>query len=313
MTKGIQATVLVLACVAIAGVAVAQEGAGELYRLGPGDVLQLSVWQSPDLDRELRVRDDGTIVVPLVGEIPAEGNTIPELESLLARRLRSFNRDITEVSLQVVAYNSFEVFVMGAVASPGRLSFDYIPNVWDAVRAAGGPLPTANLRRVRVLRPLDGGTNTIVINLERVVRGDSGSTELPEIRAGDTIIVPDNARLSAADREQGVHVLGAVNSPGLYPVEDATPLMTLVLQAGGFGGNADLSDIKWVHPTPEGPVRTRKVNVRLFLDNGQVESNPLIEAGDTIYVERGLTRPSLLQALTASTSVIALILNLVRN
>jgi len=101
--------------------------AGQPYHLGVGDVLQLSVWQQPTLDRELTVRDDGTVVVPLVGEVKAAGLTVPELEDLLARRLRSFNRDITEVSVTVSKYQSLQIYVMGAVAKPGFIRSRRLP------------------------------------------------------------------------------------------------------------------------------------------------------------------------------------------
>jgi polysaccharide export outer membrane protein len=299
--------------------AAAQSGSavpGRPYRLGVGDVVQLSVWQQPDLDRELTVRDDGTIVVPLVGEVPAAGSTVPELESTLARLLRSFNRQITEVSITVTEYRSLEIFIMGAVATPGVHTFEQLPNVWDAMRAAGGPLASANLRRIRILHRSEIGTTTTLVNVASVMEGTAGTQDLPLLEPGDTMIVPDDEMLTAADRETGVQVVGDVMEPGFYPLEGPTPLMTVILMAGGFTDGADLTAVYVVHDTGRGPTESSRINVRAFLEKAQVSGNPLVYAGDTIFADfRPLSRswartiPAILASLTA---MVALIVTLTR-
>ncbi len=290
--------------------------AGRPYRLGVGDVIQLSVWQQPDLDRELTVRDDGKIVVPLVGEVMAAGATVPELEELLARRLRSFNRDITEVSVTVTKYKSLQIFVMGAVSQPGVHAFEEMPNVWDAIRAAGGPKASANLRRVRILHTGEQGTVSTIVNVEPVLQGE-GVADLPILEPGDTVVVPDSSVLSAADRENGVQVLGEVVSPGFYPVEGPTPLLTLVLMAGGFTRDGDPSRVRAVHDSGRGHLVSRTVNTQLFVQNGQVSGNPLVYAGDTIFVERRPLSSSVLRVLPALlatvTSLVAVYVTISRN
>lgn len=289
---------------------------GRPYRLGVGDVIQLSVWQQPDLDRELTVRDDGTIVVPLVGEVDAAGSTISELEGTLTRLLRSFNRQITEVSVTVKEYRSLEIFVMGAVSSPGVHAFESVPNVWDAIRAAGGPLATANLRRVRVLHHSEMGTTTILVNVASVMEGTSGTQDLPVLEPGDTLIVPDDDMLTSADRESGVQVLGDVIEPGFYPLEGPTPLMTVILMAGGFTEDADLTKVYLVHDTGRGPVQSSRIDTRRFLERAQVSGNPLVYAGDTVFVDfRPLSRDYVrtIPAVIASvTALLALVISLTR-
>lgn len=296
---------------AVAGPSVAQTGdAGEArYRLGAGDVLQLSVWQQPDLDRQLRIREDGSIVVPLLGEVEAAGQTVPELETLLARRLRAFHRDITEVSLTVLTYNSFSVYVMGAVASPGEYTFDGVPDAWDALRAAGGPGETANLRRIKILRQQGAGTSSIVVDLGGIVSGSRPATDIPELEPGDTLIVPDLRFVGTADRQAGVHVLGEVSEPGLYALEEPAPLISIVLLAGGFGRDADLSRVRWVHQEVEGPVRSQSIDVRRFLDSGLLAANPLVGPGDTVFVEREARGLNLVGWISASTGLVAILLN----
>lgn len=290
--------------------------AGRPYRLGVGDVLQLSVWQQPTLDRELRIRDDGTVVVPLVGEVKAAGVTVPELEELLAKRLRSFNRDITEVSVTVSKYQSLQIFVMGAVANPGVHSFKETPNAWDAIRTAGGPTASANLRRVRVLHNDEKSTVTTLVNVAEVVQGE-GTGDLPDLSPGDTVIVPDDAMLNASDRETGVQVLGQVVNAGFYSIDGPTPVLTIVLLAGGFNGDGDPKKVRVVHDSGRGSLEGRAVDTTLFLQNGQISGNPLVYAGDTVYVEKkpfsgGVLRvlPGIIASLTG---VVALIISVSRN
>jgi polysaccharide export outer membrane protein len=290
--------------------------AGRPYQIGVGDVLQLSVWQQPTLDRELTVRDDGTVVVPLVGEVKAAGLTVPDLENQLSRRLRSFNRDITEVSVTVSKYQSLQIYVMGAVAKPGVHSFKETPTAWDAIRAAGGPTATANLRRVRVLHTDEKSTVTTLVNVSQVIHGE-GTGDLPDLSPGDTVIVPDDAMLNAADRETGVHVFGQVVKAGFYSVEGPTPVLTVILLAGGFNGVADPHKVRLVHDSGRGSLVGRKVDTTLFLENGQISGNPLVYSGDTVYVEKkpdsgGAWR--ILPSIVASvTGVVALLISVSRN
>jgi len=289
--------------------------AGRPYHLGVGDVLQLSVWQQPTLDRELTVRDDGTVVVPLVGEVKAAGLTVPELEDLLAKRLRSFNRDITEVSVTVSKYQSLQIYVMGAVAKPGVHSFKETPTAWDAIRTAGGPTATANLRRVRVLHNDEKSTVTTLVNVAEVIHGE-GTGDLPDLSPGDTVIVPDDAMLNAADRETGVQVFGQVVKAGFYSVEGPTPVLTVILLAGGFNGEGDPHKVRLVHDSGRGSLQGRTVDTTLFLENGQISGNPLVYSGDTVFVEK---KPSsggvwrILPGIVASvTGVVALLISVSR-
>ena len=115
-----------------------------------------------------------------------------------------------------------------------------------------------------------------------------------------------------ADRDFGVHVLGAVSSPGLYPVEEASPLMTVIIQAGGFADNAALENVRWVHESRSGEVQARRIDVRGYLRNGQPSGNPLVYPGDTLFVEQAKGKVNIVQALTLSTGLAALLLNIIK-
>ena len=166
---------------------------------------------------------------------------------------------------------------------------------------------------MRVLHQTESGTATQVVNVARVVSGETGTEDLPRLEPGDTVIVPDDQVLTAADRESGVQVLGEVAAPGFYPVEAATPLMTLILQAGGFSDAANLRVVRVVHDTGRGVTESHEVNVRNFLEQGQVSGNPLLYAGDTVYVEAQPVARSFLRTvpgiITSMAGLVAIILS----
>ncbi|MBD3163475.1 MAG: hypothetical protein GF346_13355, partial [Candidatus Eisenbacteria bacterium] len=103
--------------------------AADPYTIGAGDVLSISVWERPDLTRNVAVRFSGEITFPPLGEVAAEGKTAGELGRLLEDRLTDYLRRPTQVTVEIQEFRSRRVTVSGAVASPGRLSFEEIPGL----------------------------------------------------------------------------------------------------------------------------------------------------------------------------------------
>ena len=114
--------------------------------------MQLSISQQPELDRRLTVDDDGNLTVPLIGDVEAAGRSLAELEGEILAGIQVFHRDVTRVSLEVSAYNSQAVWVLGAVTTPGKYAAHPVPNVWQAIREAGGVTVDGDLARVRIYR-----------------------------------------------------------------------------------------------------------------------------------------------------------------
>jgi polysaccharide export outer membrane protein len=251
------------------------------YTIGPGDKLEINVWQRPDLGATVVVDSQGDVTLPLIGAIRAAGITPARLGEELTRRLSFVDRDVSLVTVSVAEYNSRRVFVMGEVARPGPYSFPVMPGVWEAIREAGGPTPDAALTRVRIVPPAAAGT-PMVIDLERVLATGDFSL-LPTLAAGTTILIP---RLEAAGTEGDiVYVYGYVKTPGAFSIDKARTALHAVLAAGGPLDGADMGDVRIVRP---GPVRARVFQVDLhdFTHRGELFSNVTLLPGDTVTVPR---------------------------
>lgn len=268
-----------------AAASVAQDSPeGEVYEIGPGDVLRLNVPQLPDLDGEITVQADGTIYVQQVGEVNVAGLTVSQAEELLGRRLRLFDPAVSQVVLGVVEFNALRVFVHGAVSSPGTYNFETPPSVWEVLRAAGGPVENANLSSCRVLSVEDGRIVSTSLDLSGYLTG-SGMPELV-LRTGDTLVVPLVADgMVGVPPSQGVQVFGGVAQPTTVPLREPADLVTVLMLAGAPLAEAELNKIDWVHRGSEGraPI-SQRVDLRLFLEEGLPAGNPQIYPGDVVHL-----------------------------
>jgi polysaccharide export outer membrane protein len=162
------------------------------YRIGPEDVLAISVWQNAELSRTTPVRPDGKISVPLVNDVQAAGLTPMELRDAIIAKLRDFMPN-TEVSVVVVEMNSFKVSVIGEVRRPERYRLRGPATVLDVLAMAGGFQDWASREKIVVLRPrsetADGHFERIPFDYKKVIAagGESGNFK---VQPDDIIVVP---------------------------------------------------------------------------------------------------------------------------
>jgi polysaccharide biosynthesis/export protein len=158
------------------------------YRVGPEDVLELSVWHEDALKKEVLVRPDGGISYPLIGELQAAGKTVLEIREEIAKRLEKFIPDAV-VSVTVIKIGSQRIYVIGKVNKPGEFPVGRYVDVLQALSMAGGLTPFADANDIRVMR--HDGARQVVLPFEysRVVRGDKLEQNI-QLRAGDVVVVP---------------------------------------------------------------------------------------------------------------------------
>lgn len=159
---------------------------GSKYRIGPEDVLHVSVWGNQELTLDVTVRPDGKISLPLVQDIQAEGLTAIELSDLLSRRLTAFIRD-PQVSVIVTQVNSPKVFVIGNVTRPGPYPLRSDMSILQALSLAGGLTPFASPKSITVLRNDGGERDMRKVNYYDMIDTGEGNYML---KPGDTIVVP---------------------------------------------------------------------------------------------------------------------------
>jgi polysaccharide export outer membrane protein len=124
------------------------------YLLGPGDVLQITVFGDTDLTGPYRVSDSGTVAMPLVGQLRAQGLSVADFQKSLVERLNARAIKSPDVTVQINEYRPF--FILGEVKNPG--SYPYVPNmtVLTAVAIAGGFTFRASQNEVSITRAAQG-------------------------------------------------------------------------------------------------------------------------------------------------------------
>lgn len=159
---------------------------GPRYRIGPEDVLHVSVWGNQELTMDVTVRPDGKISMPLVQDVQAEGLTAVELSDLLRQRLTVYIKD-PQVSVIVTQVNAPKIFVIGNVTRPGPYPLRSDMSVLQALSLAGGFTPFASPRSIKVVRNAGGTQEVRKVNYYDMIDGGEGNYLL---QPGDTIVVP---------------------------------------------------------------------------------------------------------------------------
>ncbi len=162
--------------------------ATNVYRIQPGDVLQIAVWKEQDLQGEILVRPDGGISFPLVGDLQAGGVTVADLTATFKQKLTRLIPD-PEVVIAIKQIGGNRIYVIGKVNRPGEFTFSKSLDVMQALSMAGGATPFAALNDIRILRREAGQLHALEFRYSEVERGrDLGQNVL--LISGDTVVVP---------------------------------------------------------------------------------------------------------------------------
>jgi polysaccharide biosynthesis/export protein len=241
----------------------------DLYRIGPGDTVRITVYQSPDLSLEARVTETGVISYPLIGALRLGGLTVNEAERALAEALRKgdFIKN-PQVSVLVTQVRANQVNVLGQVGKPGRVALDVAGmRLTDVLALAGGVAANAGSDTVVVTGTRGGQPFRREIDLPRVF-APAGRGEDIVIQPGDAIWV---------DRYPVIYLYGEVQRPGQLRLERGMTVMQALASAGGL--------------TQRGTQRGLRVSRRAA--NGAVQSLELsmddaLQPGDVVFVRESL-------------------------
>lgn len=162
------------------------------YVLQASDLLRVQVFQEDDLTREVRVSQEYTIVLPMIGSVDVRGKTLRQVEEIIRDR---YDRDYLvnpQVNVIVLEYAKRTVNVMGSVNQPGAVLFpeEQELTILDAISRAGGFNRLADRKRVKLSRTLpDGRTESIEVNTDDLIK--SGNTKTFVLQRDDVIFVPE--------------------------------------------------------------------------------------------------------------------------
>jgi polysaccharide export outer membrane protein len=160
------------------------------YFIGPVDVLIITVWRNVDLSREVTVRPDGRISLPLIGDIIAVGRTPAQLSEDISNKLKEYKEN-PQVSIVIKEVNSYAIYVLGEVAKPGKYPLRSKTTLLQGITIASGFTPTAARNKIVVFRFAKDGGGQIKIkaSYDDIVLRD-GSNQNIELKPGDQIVVP---------------------------------------------------------------------------------------------------------------------------
>ena len=165
----------------------------EGFLLGPEDVLEVVVWKNQDLSKQVVIRPDGKVSLPLIGDVPAAGLTADQLAEEIGARYKAFKEN-PAVSVNVIEVNSYYVFVVGEVNGPGKLQMKSYTTILQAISLAGGFTQFATRNDIRIIRNVLNGEGKIKelripIRYDDLISDDGAAYNLT-LQSGDTIVVP---------------------------------------------------------------------------------------------------------------------------
>lgn len=237
------------------------EPLAEAYVIGPEDVLNITVWDNPDLSGDVYVGLDGYLDYQFIGRVKASGLTAGELAASVTELLANGYVNHPNVAVQVRKYGSRKVFIIGEVNRPGTYYLTKRTTLVEAIAMAMGPTGEAG-HEVLIVRS-DGGHDgeNIMVDLRRALEGDVKQNIY--VHPSDSIFVP---------KAKTFTIMGEVKKPGQYPMEKD---MTIRKALSIAGGNTERAAIN------------RTAVVRIV--NGEeleqaVELNEPVLPGDTIIV-----------------------------
>jgi polysaccharide export outer membrane protein len=243
------------------------------YIIGPEDILEINVWKEPSLTRDVLVRSDGMISLPLIDDVKAAGLTPLQLKKVLTERLKGY---VSAPSVSVIVKDpvSFKVYVTGQVRTPGVQVHRKKITLMQALSLAGGLTDTADEKKILLIRDTGAKESRFTINYSQVVSGKAEKMNLV-LQPGDTIVVPE-------EEPYQIFVVGNVNAPGLFTPEKEITFLQAISLAGGLN---EWASKKIILITKENAVEKRRIiRYKDVISGEALDQNVVLKAGDTIIV-----------------------------
>ena len=250
---------------------------GSDYRIGRQDLLEIRVFDLEQLNQTVRVADDGSITLPLLGRLAVAGLSKSELEALIARLLEArYVRD-PQVTIFVKEYESKKVAVSGAVKKPGTYEMLGEKTLLEMISLAGGLDREMGKQIIIFRREEDRSTRRISVDLERLVYEADPALNL-SVAPGDIIYIP-------AVETVRIFVSGAVRNPNLYEVPRNEPVTVLkaITIAGGTTDRAAEGRVQVIRTDPATGARTTLAVDLKKVKKGKVP-DPFLEKDDLVLV-----------------------------
>ena len=251
------------------------------YRIGPKDLLDISVFGLDELTKTVRVSEDGKISLPLIGEIEVEGITKTELEKKLGQLLEEKYLQNPQVTVFIREYQSKRVSVLGAVRNPGPYELLGRRTLLQIISQAGG-ITNESGKEIIVIREVEDGVSTsLKISIEDLFLKGDARLNIP-LQPDDIVNIP-------IDRIVNIYVFGQVRNPGALGVKRSNipTLLQAIGQAGGFSERASKGKVLIKRIDDDGKEIKIKVNVKSIIKGKRKDirllENDVVIVPETIF------------------------------
>ena len=267
-----------LCCVLVAGQAVTGPELVYEYKVGPRDLLEISVIGFDEVNKQYRVSEEGKISLPYLGEIEVRGLTRSELEKRLVQLLKDNKLFMQnpQVTVTIAEYQSRRVYLLGAVGTGGPYELLGRMTLLRLLSVAGGLTPEAGNEIIITRQLADGNKTTLKISVDDLMLKGDARLDVP-LQPDDIVNVPVDAPIP-------IYVTGRVRTPGVLQVKRSTipTLLRAIAQAGGFDERASKGNVIIKRTDEAGKEVQIKVNAG-DIEKGKIKDVPLLE-GDIIIV-----------------------------
>src|ERR671931_269858 len=156
-----------------------EEALSQDYIIGSEDSVEVQVWKNPDLSRTVTVRPDGKISLPLIGDVPAAGQTAAQLTEAVTEKLKTYYKEPAQVTVIVTQVNSYAIYVLGEVKGQGKHVVRSGTTFLQAISLAGGFTPFASKNKITLRRRgSDSKESAIPIRYRDVLTGRQANLHL---------------------------------------------------------------------------------------------------------------------------------------
>ena len=240
-----------------------------------GDVLDIQVQGNDAFSGRFTVSSSGTIEYPLLADETIVNISTSELMNELTFRLAK-HIDNPLVLISVVKKPNISVTVLGQVVNPGPVETYLGASLQEVIKLAGGPAPNASIDSIKIIHK-DGTNQTAeFFNLKTFLK-EGNLDNMPVMQPEDIVI------LLSETRSTKIKVIGAVNKPGFFDLDEKINVFELIYLAGGPAEKADLSRVRRFFKS-EGKTLEEVINVQTFIDKGKMDEIPMVEEGDVIII-----------------------------
>lgn len=248
------------------------------YQLGAGDLLDIVVLDVPELNRKVRIDGNGTIALPLIGEVSVESMTVDEASREIAKRYEESYLRNPQVSVLVEEYRSHQITVLGAVREPEVYAVQRQMTLVGALAMAGGVTDKAGDTVYVTDWVTDPDTKkktrrSLVVSMEELASNQGEQSDL--ILADEAVINVSSAGV--------VYVEGAVEDPGSYDLQGNTTVLKAIAMAGGLMFEAEKSGLNLLRLQEDGTFKPEKFDIDTLREDPTTDVE--LQDGDIVVVE----------------------------